>query len=388
MLYTYVLAILLGCFSTSVVISSDQLSDQNDNYEVAQDDQGEDLWSDDQIGVQQPDEFQMESEVEEIAPPKKPEQEAIADQGTTEIIVSDFETPEDLEDEIKDVEGLHTVGKNDPEGNWLFKRIWWEKSKNIYSKMRDRVDKIVESRIHFFSERVKLDRQYTDPFYVNIGFDQGALTEMVNHLSELLKLDREQVGMLNAKELEQYNLLLEEKNKLAVLQAAVTDVKQLDDALDDALQKLMQQVNLARSYERQAWQLLEAIAEELSDKKAREHYYVVATLWRNVKDVGNYIVGPFSQHFFEVGTKVVQQIKTVEDIITELRTKGVELSKEIESAHEACPEQEEQEIPEEEPVKKTGWISWIGGLFSWKVIAALLLMILGGILIVYRRLKK
>lgn len=387
MLYTYVLAILLGCFSTSVIISSDQLSDQNDNYEVAQDDQ-DDLWSEDQIGQQQPDEFQMESEVEEVAPPQKPEQEAVGDQGTTEIIVSDFETPEDLEDDIKDVEGLHTVGKNDPEGNWLFKRIWWEKSKNIYSKMRDRVDKIVESRIHFFSERVKLDRQYTDPFYVNIGFDQGALTEMVNHLSELLKLDREQVGMLNAKELEQYNLVLEEKNKLAVLQAAVIDVKQLDDALDDALQKLMQQVNLARSYERQAWQLLEAIAEELSDKKAREHYYVVATLWRNVKDVGNYIVGPFSQHFFEVGTKVVQQIKTVEDIIAELKTKGVQLSQEIESAHEACPEPEQEEIEEEELVQKTGWIKWIGGFFSWKIIALLSLMILGAVLFVYRKLKK
>lgn len=365
-------------------MSGEQVNDVQ--VEEPQAAQTEDLWSDEQIGTEQQDQFQMKSEVQEIAQPNDVSQEVLAENVPTDIVVADFEKPEALEEEVQDIEGIHTVGVNDPEGNWLFKRIWWEKSKNIYGKMRDRVDKITESRIHFFSERVKLDRQYTDPFYINIGFDRGALTEMINHLLELLNLDRAQVGALGAKELEQYNILMEEKNKLLSLQAAAGDVRQLDNALDDALQNLMQQVNLARSYERQAWQLLEAIAEELSDKKAREHYYVVATLWRNVKDIGNYIVGPFSQHFFEVGTKVVQQIKMVEEIIAELKTKGVELSRQVEDEHEKCPTQEEQELQDEpeEPAQKDGWFSF----FTWKMVSLLLLMLLGVVLIVYRRIKK
>lgn len=387
MSYKYFLTIFLCgycIFNTSVLMSGEQVNDVQ--VEEPQAAQTEDLWSDEQIGTEQQDQFQMKSEVQEIAQPNDVSQEVLAENVPTDIVVADFEKPEALEEEVQDIEGIHTVGVNDPEGNWLFKRIWWEKSKNIYGKMRDRVDKITESRIHFFSERVKLDRQYTDPFYINIGFDRGALTEMINHLLELLNLDRAQVGALGAKELEQYNILMEEKNKLLSLQAAAGDVRQLDNALDDALQNLMQQVNLARSYERQAWQLLEAIAEELSDKKAREHYYVVATLWRNVKDIGNYIVGPFSQHFFEVGTKVVQQIKMVEEIIAELKTKGVELSRQVEDEHEKCPTQEEQELQDEpeEPAQKDGWFSF----FTWKMVSLLLLMLLGVVLIVYRRIKK
>lgn len=395
---TYFLAMFLWVsifFHVPIMKSGDQEMDQAPAQEVtqndtasdqtAQDTLAEELWSTDQIGVQEPEQFQMESDVQEITEPEVSHEEPIINQGTTEVIVSDFEKPEELEDEVQDVQGLHTVGKNDPEGNWLFKRIWWEKSKNIYGKMRDRVDKIVESRMHFFKERVKLDSQYTDPFYANIGFDQGVLTEMVNHLLELIKIDRAQVAALSAKELEQYNMLMEEKNKLAALQAAVSDVKQLDDALDDALQNLMQQVNLARSYERQAWQLLEAIAEELSDKKAREHYYVVATLWRNVKNIGNYIIGPFSQHFFEVGTKVVQQIKAVEDLIAELKIKGVEFNKQVEAENKTCSVQEDQDPEEqEEPVQKTEWFAAIG----WKMIALLFLTLLGIGLIVYRRIIK
>jgi hypothetical protein len=300
-----------------------------------------------------------------------PEAQQTSDQSKTPIIMSDFQKAEDVQDELQEVEGIHTVDLNEPEGNWLFKRIWWEKCKKLYGKIRERVDKIVESRMHFFTERVKLDREYIDPFYISIGFDQGALSELVQHLFELLKIDREAVGALSERELEQYNLVTEEKNKLEQLQSAVIDVQQLSNGIDEALKNLMEQVNLARSYEREAWQNLEAIAEELSDKKAREHYYIVANLWRNIKDIGNYIIGPFSQHFVQLGTTVNQRINSIQEILEALKAKGVMLAQKIEETHESSPTQDEEDEEQEEDLApvKVGWFAWlwqiIKRLFSW-----------------------
>lgn len=265
-----------------------------------------------------------------------------------------------VEESLGEPEGIHTVDINEPEGNWLFKRIWWEKSKDLFGKIREYVDKIVESRMHFFEERVKLDRGYLDPFYVEVGLDQGGLTEMTNHLIGLLKAERADTGALQPHELEQYHLLLEEKAKVEKLRYAVADVQKLSVGLDDALKNLMDQINRTRSYEREAWRLLNEIAEELSDKKAREHYYEIATLWRNVKDIGNYIVGPFSSHFIELGTTLVERIKEIRSTMATFKEKGIELHKQVEDEIEAsCKTHEhDQDEDEQEYVPKVGWFSW------------------------------
>lgn len=283
-----------------------------------------------------------------------------------------------IEESAGEPEGIHTVDINEPEGNWLFKRIWWEKSKDLFGKIREYVDKIVESRMHFFEERVKLDRGYLDPFYVEVGLDQGGLTEMTNHLIGLLKAERADAGALGAHELEQYNLLLEEKAKVEKLRFAVADVQKLSVGLDDALKNLMDQINRTRAYEREAWQLLNEIAEELSDKKAREHYYEIATLWRNVKDIGNYIVGPFSAHFIELGTTLVERIKEIRSTLATLKEKGVELHKQAEKELEAsCKNEHDQEEDEFEYVPKVGWFSWFVQKltapfrFIWRTISGL-----------------
>lgn len=284
-----------------------------------------------------------------------------------------------VEESLGEPEGIHTVDINEPEGNWLFKRIWWEKSKDLFGKIREYVDKIVESRMHFFEERVKLDRGYLDPFYVEVGLDQGGLTEMTNHLIGLLKTERADTGALPAHELEQYNLLLEEKAKVEKLRLAVVDVQKLSVGLDDALKNLMEQINRTRTYERQAWQLLNNIAEELSDKKAREHYYEIATLWRNVKDIGNYIVGPFSGHFIELGTTLVERIKEIRSTMATFKEKGIELQKKVESELESgCKNNENDEEDEEIYVPKVGWATWFFQKlispfqFIWRIISGLL----------------
>ncbi len=276
---------------------------------------------------------------------------------------------EDLE--LVEPQGIDTVDVNEPEGNWLFKRIWWEKSKELFGKIRDYVDKIVESRMHFFEERVKLDRDRLDPFYVAIGLDQGALMQQIDHLLGLLQRERQQDGVLNEQELELYNVLTEEKVTLNQLHEAVLDIQRVDSALDQSLQILMEQINLARAYEREAWQLFNQIAEELSDKKAHEHQYEIATIWRNVKEIGAYIRGPFAQHFVQLASSTVQRIDQIQDAVERLKEKGIELSKEGEFLHQHdCDLEEEEDLEEvEEPIAPVGWFDWIWqtvtGWFTW-----------------------
>ena len=76
----------------------------------------------------------------------------------------------------------------------------------------------------------------------------------------------------------------------------------IDHTIDDALTKLMNQINACRRYEQEGWQYLRSISREVSDKVARDHYYAMDTVWKNVKNVQKYIEGEFSQHFNELAT--------------------------------------------------------------------------------------
>jgi uncharacterized protein YoxC len=270
---------------------------------------------------------------------------------------------EDMPEKIVEPKGIDTVDIKEPEGNWLFKRIWWEKSKEVYGKIRDRVDKIIESRMHFFKERVKLDREVIDPFYVEIGLDQGALQESVNFYLGLLQKDQEKDGELSPSAQEKILALQEEKAAVTKLGETVKTVQDLSQKLDDALERLMSQINLARSYEGEAWQRLDQIAEELNDKKAREHYYAIATLWRNVKDIGNYIQGPFAQHFIKLAQTSVQSVQNIKSIAGMLAQKGFALKERIELTAKEDEQADEDEDEYLLPKKELGWGAWV-----WKKI--------------------
>lgn len=272
-------------------------------------------------------------------------------------------SPEDKEDEFIEPKGIDTVNIEEPQGNWLFKRIWWQKSKEVYGKIRDRVDKIVESRMHFFKERVKLDREVLDPFYVEIGFDAGALRQNVANLQSLLKEDEKRDATLTEKARERLASLQEDKAAIAKLSESVSGVQDLDKKLDEALEELMNQINLARTYESEAWQRLDSIAEELNDKKAREHYYVIAALWRNVKDIGNYIQGPFAQHFVKLAQTTVQNVKEIKNIAALLRSKGFGLDEKLEQAAQE-PEAQSSEDEDEDVWPKKEELGW--GAWLWK----------------------
>lgn len=241
------------------------------------------------------------------------------------------ETVAENKEELKlgnaEIEGLDTVSVREPEGNWLLKRIWWEKAKKKYEKIKDLVAKTIESRTPFFEKRNELEKKVLNPFYSEIGLKGGQLIEIVNALLEKIKQDRAENITLNEKEREFLELVKEEESNLKQLEADIKGIKSLDDAIDQDLEKLAGQINRSRRYEDNAWQLFSAISKELSHKKARELYYKMDALWQNVKSIDEYIKNAFSNHFDLIIENANSQVTRIKGAFDKFKDKGLDLKK-------------------------------------------------------------
>lgn len=262
-----------------------------------------------------------------------------------------------------EIKSIDTVDLDAAEGNWLLKKIWWEKSNNLYGKIRSTVDAIAEARMHFYTEHMRVDRDLLDPFYTTVGYDQGQLAEIADTLTTQLEKKRQKKGSLDEQELEYYTTVANARTTIEGFKAAVQSVGQLSNDLRDALVKLVEQLNRVRSYESEAWRLLNAIAEELSDKKAREYYYGVLTQWQNIKEIDAYIIGPYSDHFGQLVQALQTQTKTIKESLDDLKDKGIKFGIAVQE-HLEMQEQAEVEATQTKPAPKKGWWDWLTSFFS------------------------
>ncbi len=263
--------------------------------------------------------------------------------------------------------GIDTVSLEEAQGNWLFKRIWWERAEERYEKIRILVDAIWRSRTEFFIKRNDLDRNILEPFYVNIGLRIGELQIILAEQIDSLDKQREQEGSLNEQERESFESLIEEQDSLKQLKMDVDSIANLDHAIDDALDKLMQQINNARNLETQAWKNFKEIAHILNDTKARELYYMIEGAARNIKNISTYLEQSFLKHFDTLIYETSNHITKVQQRIIVLKEKGVTFKsvaeqlalQEKEEQQQREVEAAEQEKEEEKPKQKTGLINWI-----------------------------
>lgn len=338
--------------------------DQLDAEDVSEDDVGAD---EEQEATE---DASQEMIAEDAALDAQDEQQDMELLQATEHEAADLAAIPSEEDEMY---GIDTFDLQDPAGNWLYKRIWWEKAEARYDKIKGAVSRVLDGRMYFFERRVDLDRSLFDPFYNAIGFSRGELFEavalLIDQLQEsLAKKDNKQDEKKVAKE----SILLkleQERENIERLQKEVEGINNIDRTIDDALTKLMNQINMCRQYEQEAWQYLRSISREVSDKAARDHYYAMDTMWKNVKNIQRYVEGEFAQHFNALAKDAQQKTEAVQQSLAQLREKGIDLKKIAEKALKPAPEkekvqsQEEEETePEEEPV---GWIRWFADILLW-----------------------
>ncbi len=298
-----------------------------------------------------------------------------------------------LDDDSQDI-GLSTIELEEPQGNWLYKRLWWERAENRFEKIRALIDAIWSLRSDFFSKRTELDKTVLDPFYLFIGAGQGEFREIVADIIKRLQKAQQVEGDLDEQERALLVDLQDQKRELDAMQKSIDAILTLDHDVDIALSRLMEQLNRARDYEREAWQSLKDIARELSDKKAQEIFYHMETIWKNLKGVHKYIQGEFANHFNTLIKKVTNEVNTTKQIVQIFKTKGIDLKERADkleqadkTAHDRALEkkakeeaeqkgieeaQKRQQEEEEEPSEQ-GWIGWILSLpgEAWNTIRLL-----------------
>jgi hypothetical protein len=263
--------------------------------------------------------------------------------------------------------GIDTITVEDPQGNWLFKKIWWERAEERYGKIRELVSSIWESRTQFFVQRNQLDREVLDPFYISIGMNQGELNIILSELDDFFVQEREKDGDLNDQERTLYQALVEEQEAFQRLKVDASSIANLDHAIDDALSVLMDQINKARQLEKQAWENFREIAHVLNDIKARELYYLMDGAGRNIKNISIYLEKDFSNHFARLIVEAKKHVNRVMSQMQSLKEKGVDFKRqadrlaqqEEEQKNNMQQEAEAEELAKTKPKKEQGWMDWV-----------------------------
>jgi hypothetical protein len=265
--------------------------------------------------------------------------------------------------ELDEPMGIDTVSLDNPQGNWLFKKIWWERAEERYDKIRQLVDALWTSRTDFFIKRSKLDRDIIDPFYLNVGVGQGELQTILTELIEFFEKHREQEGDLNEQERMLYESLVSEEESLKQLRVDVEAIMQLDRAIDEALGTLMNQINRVRNFEAQAWDNFKEIAHILNDTRARELYYMIEGAARNIKNISNYLERNFTSHFDRLIGDTTKHIARIQNQIEGLKEKGINFKKQTElteqQKHAAAQDEENETEQESTPKPALSWFGWI-----------------------------
>ncbi len=247
--------------------------------------------------------------------------------------------PEKVELGPDEIMGIDTVDLEDPQGNWLYKRVWWERAEAKYEKIRIAVTSVMEVRTKFFAKRAELDKTVLDPFYIKIGLSQGELQDKLTE--RIAKLEKDIQDKRDAQLLEK---LEADKQELEQLKQEVQEVVKQDEEVENAILMLVEQANKMRNYEQQAWQDFKSIARVLDDKKARELFYKVDGAWRNIQELQRYVESNFSTGFDTLIEKVSKKVQQVDSSMQSLKEKGVDLKKPAEEE-----EQDEDEEEEEPP---------------------------------------
>lgn len=276
--------------------------------------------------------------------------------------------------EAPELLGIDTVNLTEPSGNWLYKRIWWEKAQDRYEKIKGLVDRTFDARMIFFNKRNELEHTVFDPFYIHSGLGRGELEEILSYLMKQMELAREKHGTLTEAERAFLAIMNKEKETLEQLRLDIEGIAKLDQAVDGALDKLMEQLNLVRNYERKAWENFKQIAQELSDAKAKELYYGMVTYEENIGAIYNYIKHEYAQYFDQLVKTAKDNVERIQSAIKLLKEKGIDFKKQAqELVKKASPqererlEQERLELErqeQEEAERQNSWTGWITGFFS------------------------
>lgn len=278
------------------------------------------------------------------------------------VIIPQLET----ENEVR---GIDTVNLEQPQGNWLFKRYWWERAQELYEKMRAHVEKINDMRVKFFARRTELDKTILDPFYLDIGLTQVELQSSLQSITAQLEKERKEDGMLSEEERDLADALQKDRERLEQLQRDVLGVGAMRDAADKIVDRVVEQRNRVSLYETEAWESAREIGRIVSDTQASQLYYRMHAGWGTIKDIYAYLERDVNSSLDKLLANAKEQTERIKLTLQALKEQGVDLKARMQQAQEQEIQQEKAIEDKEKDKKrvapqKTGWFASTSRIFQ------------------------
>ncbi len=222
-------------------------------------------------------------------------------------------------------------------GNWLLKRVWWEKTEGVYESIKQVFNEIMSARMDYISQRNRLDREL-DVSYGQIGLEEGELQDIIDYCLDFVKKEKPEQGFLSKQQEDLYNALQQKQHDLEQIKLDLKALQAVDQKIDEALDTLFKQIDVANQYEQKAWENFKDIARELNDKIARKSYYETEGLLKDIQSVHSYITSQFSSYFNQTLQTARTHSQSISSQVQTLKQNGVDLKKEaaaLEQAQEA-----------------------------------------------------
>jgi hypothetical protein len=272
--------------------------------------------------------------------------------------------------ESEEMVGIDTVNVDEPAGNWLYKRLYWERAEDKYQKIKELMAVIFDARSKFFEQRVKLDKDIFDPLYTLASFRRGELSGILKDLLEDIEKQSQHKNELDDNARVLFAKVEANKERLEEVKKEIEFVGKIDSAVDEAINTLIGLLNQGRNFEMQAWGDFKAISRELSDKKARDLFYRIDTYWRNIKDIQVYITTKLTEHMNYLASSAQQHADTVKGLLKELEAQGFVLKEQVDALEKAKSvgadgTEKDDEAAIKAKKKSSGFFATIGKGFSW-----------------------
>lgn len=249
--------------------------------------------------------------------PEQTEQMLAVEEKTNEAPVQQ-EPEQPLED------ALDTIDVEDG-GNWLIKRQAVEGMIDIIEQIDTLFTKIIESRFEFLVQRNQANKEF-DLFAQTIGFDLGSLDQLLSTLFDHLAKERTQEGDLSEDERELQQSMQEQKKELETIQDAAQKIMARDAKIDESVMSIEQQINVARSYQNQAWRNFQAVKMVWSEEKAQELYQKTEALLNNLRQIyQTWLKGDLQRYVTELIQSSRADMQKIKDKMQTLKDKGIDL---------------------------------------------------------------
>ncbi|MBP6892064.1 hypothetical protein KBB68_00630 [Candidatus Babeliales bacterium] len=231
----------------------------------------------------------------------------------------------DVSDE--DIEkGLDTLNI-DSSGNWLEKRIWYQKAEQLFEVIRANLQKAADLRMKFVHEVNHVGHKI-DEFYESVNFEKGEIDEMLAVVLQNLAQEQEiRGGDLSSSERSVKSKVQVEQKHFEVLSKDLKLIDDLDDQIDKTMMKAFKEIDTCRGLETRAWNNFKEIGLELDDKKARVLYYEMENFHKNIEQKMNYLQSnllPYLQH--QLVSKVNETMAQIKSAIQIFDSKGLNLT--------------------------------------------------------------